>query len=114
MKNLTLVILLIALSSCNQKFNKKLWDERVDIQSYPNRKNIIDDLVENHKLKGLTYKQIIDSLGTPDGMVNDTLYYDVELDYGRDIDPVYGKNLLIYLNTDCQVTDFKVKEWKHN
>ena len=114
MRNFILLILLTALFSCNQKFNKKLWNERADIGNYPNRKTMIDDLIKNKVLKGLTYEQIADSLGTPDDMVNDTLYYNIDLDYGSDIDPVYGRDLLVYINRDCKVTGFKVKEWKHN
>lgn len=80
---------------------------------YPNRKKMIDDLVKNRQLKGSSFEQIVDFIGEPNGMDNDTLYYDVDLDYGTDIDPVYGKNLLIYLNKNCKVTGFKIKEWKN-
>lgn len=33
--------------------------------------------------------------------------------YGSDIDPVSGKDLIIKLNKDSVVTGYQVREWKH-
>ena len=74
---------------------------------------MIDDLITNHKFIGLTYKQLIDSLGEPETDVNDSgkfLYYDIITDFGGDIDPVYSKTLKIHLDKDSVVTSYKIEE----
>ncbi|MBD1393082.1 hypothetical protein [Mucilaginibacter glaciei] len=108
-----LMILLFALSSCQQKFDKNLWSERNDLGMYPNRKSMLDDVVKNHKIKGQSYKQIIELLGKSTGLEDNKLYYNIITDYGWDIDPIYAKDLIITFNRDSIATGFNVKEWKH-
>lgn len=104
------------LISCEQsfkqaKFNKTGWNEKVD-WDYPNREVMLDDLIKNHQVKGLSYKQLENSIGLPDSKEDFQLYYDIITDFGSDIDPVYTKSLLIKLNKDSVVSGFEVKEWK--
>ena len=88
---------------------------RGDVGSYPNRDNMLNDLIHNQKLKGLTYKQLIDKIGEPEKNAGDItiVYYDILTDYGYDIDPVYIKTLDFKLDKDSIVSDFRVNEIKH-
>jgi hypothetical protein len=42
----------------------------------------------------------------------DSPYYPIITDYGSDIDPIYTKSLVLYLNKDSIITHYKVEEWK--
>jgi hypothetical protein len=111
---------LIVLIGCNNitynrvKFNKSQWDSIGDLHSHPNRKNMLEDLIDHHKIKGLTYHQLIDSLGQPEnyGDTKDSIYYDIVVNYGY-LDPKSGKYLAIGFNKDSIATGFKVVEWKN-
>ena len=122
-------LLIIASSvltiACNSnkhgvRFDKGLWKQREDIDypdvHFPHRDKMLDDLVKNHKLKGLTYQQLIDSLGAPGnfGDNDDTVRYEIFTGFESDIDPTYGKNLNLTLGADSVVTSYKISEWKHN
>jgi len=76
--------------SYNQAFNKAEWADGDEGFGYPKRRYMLNDLIENHKIRGLTYKQLIDTVGQPhiDSGSNEA-YYNIVLDYGWDIDPVY-------------------------
>ena len=113
-----LLISLLTLLSCReiifkQSFDKQKWDARDD-WDYPERNSMVDDLVQNHKIKGLKYKQLIALLNEPQGNGDDFLsvYYQIIVDYGWDIDPVYTKNLEITFNKDSIVNSVTIKEWK--
>lgn len=100
--------------SYNQTFNKAAWADGDQGWGYPNRKYMLNDLLKNHQIKGLTYKQLIDSIGEPHlDSGSYEAYYNIILDYGWDIDPVYSKNLILQLNRDSVVTGFEIKEWKN-
>jgi hypothetical protein len=125
MKKLIVVVSLLSISlfliyklvnwySYSQKFNKAAWAVRDEGFIYYNRKYMLNDLIENHQIRGLTYKQLVESIGEPrmdSGSYE--AYYNIELDYGWDIDPVYSKDLVIQLNRDSVVTGFDFKEWKN-
>jgi len=97
----------------NVPFDKEKWLEQED-WDYPRRDNMIDDLIKNRKLKGLTYKQMIELLGDPQGNAQDSIgvYYQIVEDFGSDIDPVYTKNLSIEFNKDSIINKVKIEEWK--
>ncbi|MDB5136422.1 MAG: hypothetical protein JWP37_3025 [Mucilaginibacter sp.] len=111
---------LIVLIGCNNityngvKFNKSQWSSIDDLHSHPKRENMLEDLIEHHKIKGLTYHQIIDSLGQPEnyGDTKDSIYYNIVVNYGY-LDPKSGKYLAIGFNKDSIATGFKVVEWKN-
>ena len=116
----TFVITLFALLvfSCNQdrKFDKSAWIEKGDLGIYPNRDRMLKDLVQNHQLIGLSYKQLVELLGEPEnysGAEPNVAYYNVLTHYGRDIDPVYIKNLQVKFNSDSIVTNVNIGEIKH-
>ena len=98
------------------KFNKKQWTIMGDIE-YPYRDIMLKDLVKNHKLFGITYKQLIDSLESLNDYDNrdDTVRYDivVEWGWGFSATPVGGKILNLNLSSDSVVTSYKIFEWKH-
>jgi hypothetical protein len=124
LKPVTITILaLISLNvfiRCNNitynsaKFNKPEWDSIGDLHSHPNREDMLGDLIDHHKIKGLTYHQLIDSLGQPEnyGDTKDSIYYDIVVNYGY-LDPKSGKYLAIGFSKDSIATGFKVVEWKN-
>jgi hypothetical protein len=112
--SLFLIFKVINWYSYNQAFSKRKWAEGDLSCGYPNRKYMLKDLVNNHQIKGLTYKQLVDSIGEPRIDSNShEAYYNIILDYGLDIDPVYSKELIIQFDRDSIVKDFKLKEWKN-
>jgi hypothetical protein len=75
---------------------------------------MIDDLTKNYALKGKKYHEIVELLNIPQGKGDNDLqiFYDVDVDYGSDIDPVYSKTLCIQFDKDSIVEMFEVEEWK--
>ena len=105
------------LTACkgDMKFSKTGWSKEEDLGYYPFRDKMLKDLTINYKIKGLSYRQIINLLGKPeDNMYNDScsIYYNIIEDYGHDIDPVYVKTLEIKFDRDSLVKDFNIKVWK--
>lgn len=108
------------LSACNNitrngiKFSKVQWNSIGDFDSHPNREAMLADLIKHHQIKGLTYHQLIDSLGQPENYedANDSIRYDIVVNYGY-LDPKSGKYLAIGLNKDSIATGFKVVEWQN-
>jgi len=111
---------LTVLVACNNatssqiKFNKTQWDSAGDLESYPYREAMLSDLIEHHKIKGLTYRQLIDSLGEPGNYkdAEDSIRYDIIVNFGY-LDPKSGKYLSIGFGKDSIITGFKVVEWKN-
>ena len=113
-----LLVVILLLSACTQQkpFDKRKWQERGDLGLYPNRNSMLKDLTTHHRLKGISYKQLIDLLGEPEGFSETkpiTAYYNIVTDYGMNIDPVYLKNLIINLNADSVVSSYGIEEIKH-
>ena len=111
---LILLFILPIIHACNQDshFEKTKWLEKEDI-SYPYRAVMLDDLVTNYKLTGLTYQQLTDLLGQPDSLSNklNEVVYEITVQYDIDIDPVYEKNLVFQFNPDSTVKSFKIEEY---
>lgn len=97
------------------KFNKKGWNEYGDaIPCPPLREKMLDDLLKNHKLKGLTYGQLIDKLGTPtkyEDSDSNCVSYEIIVKYGN-LDPVFIKTLDFYYNKDSIITEYKTREFE--
>jgi hypothetical protein len=98
MRKVKLIVILsfILLSfACNNiKFDKTGWTFQGDVGMYLNREKMLKDLTENNKLKGLTYKKLIEKIGPDENYKSgyDTcIFYSIVTVYGRDIDPVYSK-----------------------
>ena len=108
------LVLFIAATSCNhdKKFDREKWGYG-DGLTFPQRDDIINDLLKNHKIKGLTYRQVYDSLGRPQG--RDTLQLSYQITdnsskYGRK-DPVHRKTLILYFSKDSIVTKAEIHEF---
>lgn len=109
-----LLLIFIAITSCNNadKFDRQKWSSG-DGLNYPLRDNIVDDLLKNHQLKGLTYRQVIDSLGSPQNRDTLTLSYQIldnSFDYHRSKKPIHKKNLVLHFNKDSVVTNAEIYE----
>lgn len=107
---------ILICSSCQtkQKFDKLKWRESGDMMTFPNRKYMIDDVVKKHELKGKRYNEIVELLDKPQHELDTTMQiiYDVDIDYGFDIDPVYIKRLSIDFDMDTIAKHFEITEWK--
>jgi hypothetical protein len=114
---ITLLFGILLNFSCERKlkFDKAKWNDKYDLE-YPYREVMLEDLVKHHHLIGLTYKQLTTQIGEPARYDSnlDNPYYNIIIDYGWDIDPVYTKVLRIQLNKDSVVAGYKVEEWRKN
>ena len=117
MKLIVKVILIgisLIIISCtnNIKFDKKKWSYKEDFV-YEYREAMLNDLIANYNLNGLTYKQLNNLLGKPEKLKateKNTIYYTIDEEYGADIDPVYIKYLKFKIDNDSTVISFKVEE----
>ena len=111
-RRLIFLSLTLTLFSCQkqQKFDKVKWAEVADLMTFPNRKYMIDDLVKNYQLKGKKYNEIVQLLAEPQSKLDSTMeiFYDIDVDYGSDIDPINSKTLLITFDKDTIVKSFEV------
>lgn len=123
-RNINFVLLILQfsifvfLSSCEGskkqiKFDKNKWNEQTDQLFPPSyRSQMLTDLMTSYRLKGLKYSELIELLGVPDAKDSSSLSYKIIVDYERDIDPVYTKELVFSFSKDSVITAFKVNEWK--
>ena len=115
---LSILILCTALSGCKNEiqFDKPGWTSIADLGMYPQRYEMLDDLIKNHKLVGLSCRQLFDKLGHPENysdVPKNAIYYNIVTDYGHNIDPVYVKNLMFQFDGDSIITNFTVLEHKN-
>ena len=114
-----LMLFIILLASCNShhKFDKKGWAEQTDLPTFPNRKYMIEDLLNNYQLKGKSYRQIIELLGQPivtplkSERISEILY-SVEIEFGQDHALNHTKTLSLRFNPDTIVQEYKIIEWR--
>ncbi len=110
-----LLAMTIIFSSCEEHipFEKNKWSEQTD-PAFPSpyRKPMLQDLLKNRKLEGMTCSAIRDTLGKPDGADSNYYAYRIVEEYGRGIDPVYIKHLMLYYSKDSIVTKVDIDEWK--
>lgn len=110
------LLITLALIACenNSTFNKSGWLQKKEPVGYKYRANMLKDLIENHKIKGIKYSELIDLLGAPENYADEksnTITYSIVVEYGFNIDPVYSKDLEIYFTKDSIVTNYKIVEW---
>jgi outer membrane protein assembly factor BamE (lipoprotein component of BamABCDE complex) len=94
----------------NKKFDRQKWSYG-DGLDYPMRDDIVDDLMANHHIKGLTYRQVIDSLGSPQRREPLKFTYQVidnSFNYNAKKKEVRKKNLIVYFGKDSVVTRFEI------
>lgn len=109
-------IVILMIISCAQqlKFDRENWLVKTDLNQYPYRESMLPDLVNNQKLQGKRYSDIISMLGTPEaGLVERPreMYYLITPGNTAGFDPVSPKYLVIYLTPDSTVTNYKVVQW---
>lgn len=104
--------ILILTASCQERFNSKKWKIKEDLGTYPFREAMVGDIIEHKNFIGLKYRQLIDSLGEPSRRDKNRIYYSIETDYGRDVDPVYTSYLVLVFDKDSLVKEIKIEEWK--
>ena len=112
-----IVILSIVFIWCacqpQEKFDKVKWRDAGDVFTFPYRKNMLSDLLNNYHLQGKKYSEIINLLGEPQSDIDSTyeMVYRIEIDWGT-IDPVYFKNLRFHFSHDSVVQKFETYQWK--
>jgi len=102
-------------SSCvnDIKFDAEQWMKGHDpVFPPPERGHMVNDLIKNYHLRGLTYAQLVELLGDPDAYDSSLIIYNIEIDFGSNIDPIYTKDLEFSLSSDSTVTSFKIEEWR--
>jgi hypothetical protein len=115
-KTQTLIIALIisiSILSCEKKFEKVGWSSSIEPHFPPaDREKMLDDLLLNYQLVGMKYSDVTYLLGNPDYADTSHLIYEIVIDYGYDIDPVYTKDLLLFITRDSIIRSIEIKEWK--
>lgn len=114
-----LILCAVALTGCGQpqriSFNSEKWKTKDDVV-YPYRNQMIDDLATHLQLKNKTVKEVKELLGEPDFVGDKEIGYDVVVEYGRDIDPVHVKRLVLklsdVLSDSAIIKDVSVEEWR--
>lgn len=98
---------------CNSetKFDQAKWLIRKDAD-FPFRKYMVKDLVQSRKLIGLYSNQIINLLGEPQYFDSSKLSYQIETEFGRDIDPIRTVYLNVYFSADSISKTFMIETWK--
>lgn len=116
-KIVALFLILFVFTACKNEipFEKSLWIYKID-NSYPYRKNMLNDLISNEKLIGISINQLIEKIGNPEQYVNNDsnkITYDIVTEYGLlNIDPNYIKQLHFFYNNDSLIIEFKINEIK--
>jgi hypothetical protein len=107
-------MILIYVSGCERKeqFDSVAWAEGSRGFGYPHRSAMINDLTKRYGLIGWSKDSVVSLLGAPDFIEDQELVYNMVVDYGWDIDPVYVKNFVLTLNEDSTVLTTRTKEWR--
>jgi len=111
-----ILIIIIGLNSCTRdiKFDKIKWNQRNGSGYYDCRDLMLEDLLQNHNIKGSKIDELrnlfgeINPISLPNG--NSALNFNIVTDFKYDIDPQYTKDLILYLDKDSVVSNYKIKE----
>jgi hypothetical protein len=99
----------IALSACknHSKFDRDDWNDG-DGLTFAYRAGMVDDLLQNYKLKGLKYQEAIHLLHRPQQSDKTQMLYEI-LEVRKPGEPYHVKQLILSLK-DSVVTDAKIYE----
>jgi hypothetical protein len=102
-------LLVACLTACKHhtKFTREDWDYGDGLE-FPFRNNMVDDLLQNHKLKGLKYQEVIHLLHRPQLSNANEMIYEIE-EITKKGKTTYVKKLILSLK-DSVVTDAKIYE----
>ncbi|WP_183562372.1 hypothetical protein [Mucilaginibacter sp. SP1R1] len=110
-KNIIILVCLltVALTACKHhvKFDRTDWDYG-DGLAFPYRDGMVNDLLQNQKLKGLRYQEVIHLLHRPQLSSKTEMIYDVD-EATVPGKSRYVKQLILSLK-DSVVTDAKIYE----
>jgi hypothetical protein len=73
------------------------------------------DLIKNHLKNGMKYSDVIYILGQPENVQSPKegeIIYEILVDYGSDIDPISGKNLILNFSKDSTLINSKIESWE--
>lgn len=110
--SLILSLIVIGCNDISKKFKRSEWLERTQFDG-PDRDDMAKDLLKNYKMVGSPYNKIVELLGRPNGKNSSEIFYELSEDFGDDMDPISGKNLILQFNKDSIVTKAIIKDWKH-
>jgi hypothetical protein len=102
-------LVILSLTACkrNIKFDSFNWNEG-DGLTFGYREIMVDDLLQNYKLKGLKYQQVIHLLHRPQQSDKTQMIYEIA-DVYKTGKPRYVKSLILSMK-DSVVTDAKIYE----
>ena len=109
-----LLSFLFFISACSKTapFNKEQWAITED-GTYPYRKAMVRNLLEQYPLQGISYKELSDLLGAPQGYENNKLLYTVDIRYGLlSVDPSYIENIEVFLSPDSTLKSIELKQYQ--
>lgn len=110
-RTLFLLIAIWTIESCQKKvecvtklkFDKSLWLKNQQKDCYRDREKMLYDLLDNHKIKGLKYPEIVKLLGNSEiesTSHSKSIKYIVTTKNDSTIESKYSKELIIFLNRD--------------
>jgi hypothetical protein len=107
------LFLLIAITGCNkqQKFTPEKWDMGNGLD-FPMRDVVVDNLVQTHKLKGLSYWNIRDSLGYPQYRDSAQFYYQLIDTYNNMRKHDHIKRLIFYMDKKMAIIKVEIYDNK--
>lgn len=107
--------LFISISGChkNQTFDREKWNMG-DGLTFPVRDMIVNDLVQNHKLKGLKYLQVRHLLRYPQYRDSTKLSYEIIETHTNMLKPDHIKSLILYMTKDSVITKVEIYDNKAN
>jgi len=102
-------VVILSFTACknHSKFNSDDWNEG-DGLTFSYRDGMVDDLLQNYKLKGLKYQEVIHLLHRPQQSNKSEMIYEIE-ELRKPGKPHYVKQLILSLK-DSVVTDAKIYE----
>lgn len=109
----TMTSLLYSCATEPMPFDPVGWNKPTDL-GYRYRAKMVNDLLENHLAKGMTKAKAIELLGSPQNNPNidpSTVQYEIEEDYGHNIDPVHGKTLVLTFQGDSVLVNTEIVDW---
>jgi hypothetical protein len=110
---LTLLLGLFIACESGNKFDTASWQEKDSHGNYSNRGTMLDKLLKDIPLKGLSYRQLINLLGEPSDVLKgqpEVLYYLIEMILRPGDEPDYIKSLAIQVNADSIVIKVNIIE----
>jgi hypothetical protein len=110
-RTLFLLSIILTIQACQKKveyvtklkFDKSLWLKNQQKDCYRDREKMLYDLLENYKIKGLKYPEIVKLLGNAEiesTSHSKSIKYIVSTKSDSTIEPKYSKELIIFLNRD--------------